>query len=578
MASSSVPLRFRSLANAYWDFLLREDPRFATRVGDHRFDDRLPEASERAQARRLARLRTFRERARAIPRSRLSGGDRLNLDILTRALEDRIRRIEFHAYRMPISKTGGFHATFAELPLTTRLASRRDYENFISRIRGFPRFVEDHIDVMRAGLREGQVHPRTALVGVGGQVRAQIVDDPEKSPPFAPMRKFPESIPEAARPGLAKAGRQAIRDAAGPGYEALLRFLEDEYLPGAREDIAATALPDGPAYYAFCIRLHTTLERTPEEIHEIGLAEVRRLRGEMDALIRRAGFTGSFHEFVEFLRTDPGFYATTPEDLLKETASVLKRMDGELPTMFRVLPRMPYGMRVVPDFRAPHTTTAYYEQPSGDGTKAGFYYVNTYDLRSRPLYEIEALSLHEAVPGHHLQIGLQQELDLPPWRRFTWFTAFVEGWALYAERLGIGRGFYEDPYSDFARLSYEMWRACRLVVDTGMHALGWTRDKAIEHMAENTSLTRLNIENEVDRYIAWPGQALAYKMGELTITRLRATAEKALGERFDLREFHDIVLREGAVPLEVLEDQVNRWINGQIRRNRGRRRDQSSGA
>jgi uncharacterized protein (DUF885 family) len=300
-------------------------------------------------------------------------------------------------------------------------------------------------------------------------------------------------------------------------------------------------------------------------VHDTGLSEVRRLRGEMDAVIRKTGFAGTFPEFVEFLRTDPRFYATAPENLLKETATVLKKMDGELPTMFRVLPRMPYGIRVVPEFRAPDTTTAYYEPPSGDGTKAGFYYVNTYDLRSRPLYEIEALSLHEAVPGHHLQIGLQQELDLPAFRRFGGFTAMVEGWALYAERLGIGRGFYEDPYSDFARLSYEMWRACRLVVDTGMHALGWSRERAIEFMAENTSLTRLNIENEVDRYIAWPGQALAYKMGELTITKLRGKAEKALGEGFDLREFHDIVLREGAVPLEILEEQVTRWIASRAR-------------
>jgi uncharacterized protein (DUF885 family) len=360
-------------------------------------------------------------------------------------------------------------------------------------------------------------------------------------------------------------GRRAIEDAVVPGYVALLEFLKAEYMPGAREDIAATNLPNGRAYYAFCMRFYTTLDLSTEEVHDTGLSEVLRLRGEMDAVIRKTGFAGTFPEFVEFLRTDPRFYATAPEDLLKETATVLKKMDGELPTMFRVLPRMPYGIRVVPEFRAPDTTTAYYEPPSGDGTKAGFYYVNTYDLRSRPLYEIEALSLHEAVPGHHLQIGLQQELDLPAFRRFGGFTAMVEGWALYAERLGIGRGFYEDPYSDFGRLSYEMWRACRLVVDTGMHALGWSRERAIEFMAENTSLTRLNIENEVDRYIAWPGQALAYKMGELTITKLRGKAEKALGEGFDLREFHDIVLREGAVPLEVLEEQVTRWIASRAR-------------
>jgi uncharacterized protein (DUF885 family) len=472
---------------------MREDPLFATRIGDHRFDDRLPAASSRAQARRLARFRRLREECRRIRRSRLPAADRLNHDILGRVLDDRIHRIEFHAYEMPISKTSGFHAAFAELPLTTRFAHRVDYENFLARLRAFPRFVADEIEVMRAGLRDGHVPPRTTLVGVDGQVRAQVVDDPEKSPLFAAFRSFPDSMADDVRRRFAVEGRRAIEDAVVPGYVALLEFLKAEYMPGAREDIAATNLPNGRAYYAFCMRFYTTLDLSTEEVHDTGLSEVLRLRGEMDAVIRKTGFAGTFPEFVEFLRTDPRFYATAPENLLKETATVLKKMDGELPTMFRVLPRMPYGIRVVPEFRAPDTTTAYYDPPSGDGTKAGFYYVNTYDLRSRPLYEIEALSLHEAVPGHHLQIGLQQELDLPAFRRFGGFTAMVEGWALYAERLGIGRGFYEDPYSDFGRLSYEMWRACRLVVDTGMHALGWSRERAIEFMAENTSLTRLNI-------------------------------------------------------------------------------------
>ena len=571
MARTDSEVRtFHRLIDRYWDFVLRDDPLFATRIGDHRFDDRLPAASERAHAHRLIRLRKFSDECRTIRRSSLPSADRLDRDILTRVLGDRVRRNAFRVYRMPISKTGGFHATFAELPLTTRFATREDYTNFIARLQAFPTFVEEQIEVMRTGLREGQVAPRTTLVGLDSQVRAQIVDDPEKSPLFSPMRAFPPTIPSDAHARLAESARRAIKNSVVAGYGALLRFLEDEYIPGAREDIAASNLPDGRAYYAHCIQSHTTLDRTPQEIHEIGLSEVRRLRGEMDAVIKRSGFAGTFQEFVEFLRTDPRFYATNPEDLLRETASVLKRMDGELPTMFRVLPRMPYGIRVVPEFRAPHTTTAYYERPSGDGTKAGFYYVNTYDLRSRPLYEIEALSLHEAVPGHHLQIALQQELDLPAFRRFGGFTAMVEGWALYAERLGIGRGFFTNPYSDFARLSYEMWRACRLVVDTGMHALGWSRERAIEFMAENTSLTRLNIENEVDRYIAWPGQALAYKMGELTITRLRTKAEKALGDRFDLREFHDAVLREGAFPLELLERQVERWIAAGTRRRRRR--------
>jgi len=309
------------------------------------------------------------------------------------------------------------------------------------------------------------------------------------------------------------------------------------------------------------VRQYTTLDLTPEAVHETGLAEVKRIRGEMEELIREIGFDGDFAKFVEHLRTDPAFYATTPEQLLKETSLVLKRMDGELPRLFKRLPRVPYGIREVPDYIAPITTTAYYMPSSGDGSRAGFYYVNTYDLKSRPLYEIEALSLHEAVPGHHLQIALQQELsELPPFRRFAGFTAFVEGWGLYSERLGLEVGFYEDPYQNFGRLSYEMWRACRLVVDTGIHYLGWTREQAIQFMADNSAMTLLNITNEVDRYIAWPGQALAYKTGELKIRQLRAEAEEKLGVNFDIREFHDVVLRSGAVPLDVLEANVRSYI------------------
>ena len=321
-------------------------------------------------------------------------------------------------------------------------------------------------------------------------------------------------------------------------------------------------MPDGRAFYQERIRYFTTLDLSPEAVYKTGQSEVRRIRAEMEIVIRKTGFKGSFREFIEFLRSDPRFYVATPEALLEKTALVLKRMEGELPRLFKTLPRLPYGIREIPAFSAPGSTAAYYQPGAGDGTVAGNYYVNTFDLKSRPLYEIEALSLHEAVPGHHLQIALQMELgDLPNFRRFSGFTAFVEGWALYSEKLGLEVGFYQDPYSDFGRLSYEMWRACRLVVDTGMHALGWTRPQAIDFMAENTSSTLLNITNEVDRYIAWPGQALAYKIGELKVRELRALAEKELGAKFNLREFHDVVLLGGAVPLDVLEGRVQEWIS-----------------
>jgi uncharacterized protein (DUF885 family) len=320
-------------------------------------------------------------------------------------------------------------------------------------------------------------------------------------------------------------------------------------------------MPNGRAYYRFCVEKFTTLPLSPEEVHNTGLSEVHRILAEMDEIRKQVKFKGDFAAFLEHLRTDPKHYATTPEQLLKETSFTLKRMDGLLPQLFKTLPRTPYGIREVPAYIAPQTTSAYYMLPAGDGTKAGFYYVNTYQLNSRPLYGVQALSLHEAVPGHHLQLALQQEMqDTPEFRKFSRFTAFIEGWALYAERLGLEVGFYEDPYDDFGRLTYEIWRACRLVVDTGIHYLGWTREQAIQFMEENSGLSKHNIRAEVDRYIAWPGQALAYKIGELKIRELRKKAEQTLGDRFDIREFHDVVLRSGAIPLESLEHNVDEYI------------------
>jgi len=418
--------------------------------------------------------------------------------------------------------------------------------------------------LMRLGLQSGYKPPRVTLDGIVESLQSHLVNDPEQSVFFQPCLNFPASINESHKLRLSNEIRATIRDSVLPAYSALLKFLLSEYLLSAREGIAAAELPDGRAFYQHRIRYFTTLNLTPEAVHQTGLEEVRRIRTEMDSIIRTTGFAGNFRAFLDYLRTDSRFYVSSPEQLLKETAYVLKRIDGELPRLFKTLPRLSYGIRAIPEFSAPGNTAAYYQPGAGDGTRAGTYYVNTYDLKSRPLYEIEALSLHEAVPGHHLQIAMQQELgELPNFRRFTGFTAFVEGWALYAERLGLEVGFYTDPYSDFGRLSYEMWRACRLVVDTGMHALGWTRQQAIDFMAENTSSTLLNITNEVDRYIGWPGQALAYKIGELKIRELRAQAEEELGPRFDRREFHDLLLGSGAVSLDVLETLVHSWITQQ---------------
>lgn len=562
---TSAEQNFKQLLQDEWENRLREDPLFATYTGDHRYDDRLPGASEDDYARRLQALREFERRLQALPLDELSPTDRLNAQIFAEYLRNEIGELLHHAYRLPICKTGGFHTDFAELPsLFIPLETLADYENWLSRLQAFPRLTAEMISVMRTGLDSGYTPARPTLEGVPEQVQAFLEDDPQHSRYYQPFTRFPPTLSGAEQQRLQREAQQLIRQAILPAYQDLLRFLVEEYLPGSREQEGAAALPQGREFYQHRIRAMTSLDLTPEQIHQIGLQEVERIRAEMQAVIAQSDFPGdksSFAAFLDYLRHDPRFYAPSAEALLKETAFVLKRMDGELPRLFGRLPRLPYGIRPVPEASAPYTTTAYYYPPPGDGSRAGVYYVNTCDLPSRPLYEIEALSLHEAVPGHHLQIALALELqELPLFRRYASFTAYVEGWALYAERLGLEVGFYTDPYSNFGRLSYEMWRACRLVVDTGLHALGWTRQQAIDFMAHNTSSTLANIANEVDRYIAWPGQALAYKLGELKIRQLRQQAEATLGSRFDLRRFHDVILGSGAVPLNVLERLVQDWL------------------
>jgi uncharacterized protein (DUF885 family) len=560
--------RLHQLFADEWESRMRENPLFATQCGDHRYNDRLPTVSEKDSQRRLTQARVFLKRLQEIDRDALTSGEQLDYDIFEREVRDRIAEYEFGTYWMPVSKASGLHRSFPDLPNIVPLSTVEDYENYVARLNGFEAFARVHVELMRAGMSKGYIPPRVVLEGIEDAIQAHIVQDPTASVLFKPLERFPESVVEADRRSITQAGCGAIMDSVVPGYQALLQFMLDEYIPAGREDIAASSLPDGRAFYEHRVRKNTTLDLTPQQVHDIGVDEVRRIRGEMEETIRRVGFQGSFREFVEFLRTDERFYVDTPDALMKEVALIMKKMDGELPRLFKTLPRTPYGLRQIPDFIAPKTTTAYYFLPAGDGTTAGFYYVNTYDLKSRPLYEYEALSLHEAVPGHHLQLALQMELkDIPDFRRFGGITAFIEGWALYAERLGLEVGFYQDRYSDFGRLTFEMWRATRLAVDTGMHYLGWMRQRAIDYMAENTALSLLNITNEVDRYIAWPGQAIAYKIGEIKIRELRALAEEKLGPEFDIREFHDVVLESGGIPLDVLEANVKRWLAGQAAAN-----------
>jgi uncharacterized protein (DUF885 family) len=559
--------RLSAIIEEDWRFRLEEDPLLATQVGERTGNDRLPADGLDDHARRRGHDERMLERLEALDPAALDVAGRTNHEILKRLVSERIAEHRFGAHLMPITNRSGFHVEFAELPTQVPLADVRDYEDYVARLAAFRRWVADHVELMRRGIAERRTLPAVVLEGWETAVEAHVVDEPRASRLWAPFADLPPTLDVADRERLSALGAAAIRESVVPGYRDFARFMREEYLPAARASIAASALPDGGPFYAHRVRRFTTLALDAETVHETGLGEVRRLREEMRQIIERLGFEGSFEAFLEFLRSDPRFYATTPDELLRDVAFVLKRMDGELPRLFGRLPRAPYGIREVPGYIAPKTTTAYYERPAGDGSRAGFYFVNTHDLASRPLYEVEALSLHEAVPGHHLQIALQQELEnLPAFRRFNGFTAFVEGWALYAERLGLEVGFYQDPYSDFGRLTYEMWRACRLVVDTGIHAFGWSRERAIAFMVENSALARHNVETEVDRYIAWPGQALAYKVGELKIRELRERAERRLGSDFDLRRFHDVVLGEGAVPLTVLERNVASWIESEARR------------
>jgi uncharacterized protein (DUF885 family) len=563
MSTSISPLH--QLFHDQWDAWMRFDPFFATYVGDQRYNDRLPAATEESYHSWLEQLVGFRKRLKDISPQSLSIADQLNYLLFSHLLDDEIAEIGFKPYLLPISRCAGFHLTFPDIFQVMPFNHGQDYENYISRLNDFKRYTLENIELMRLGLRTRYLPPRCTLTDIDQQFKAQIVTEPETSVFYQPLRQFPAHIGEPERQKFRDYAQKVIQTSVIPAYQNLLQFVENEYLPAARESIATADLPDGEAFYAHRIYYYTSLHLSAEQVHQTGLEEVRRIRSEMESVIRKTGFSGDMPHFLEFLRTDPRFYVTTPEALLEKTSYVLKRIDGELPRLFKTLPRMPYGIRPVPDYAAAGETAAYYNPGLGDGTRAGMYYVNTYDLASRPLYEIEALSLHEAVPGHHLQLALQAELaDLPMFRRYCGTESFCEGWALYSERLGLEAGFYTDPYADFGRLSYEMWRACRLVVDTGMHVLGWTRQSAIDHLAENTSSTMLNIINEVDRYIAWPGQALAYKIGELKIRELRQRAETRLGDKFDLREFHDVILLSGAVPLDVLDEMVEKWIESSV--------------
>ncbi|MBI3928121.1 MAG: DUF885 domain-containing protein [Armatimonadetes bacterium] len=552
---------FEALLAEEWEESLRRDPVSASYLGEPRYNHLWPDLSAAALEKDYQQDRRFLERLQAIEPSAFSGQRRTSYELFFKQLQWRLRAYELGLHLVPLNQREGIQHRY-QLAENLSFDTEDDYRDWIARLESFPAHMDQTLELMRQGIRRGVLHPRVIVERLPRQAEIQIVTEAEQSPYFDPFEKFPESFSATLRTELAAAGRQAVLERVVPAHRKLAEFLRQEYLPASPEQPGWVHLPGGPERYAFLVERFTTTSLTPEEIHEIGLGEVARIRRLMEEIVREVGFKGSFSEFLTFLREDSRFYYQDPDELLKSYRALAKQIDLQLVRLFRTLPRMPYGVEPIPEEVAPDTTTAYYMPPAADGSRAGIYYVNLYRPESRPRYEMEVLSLHEAVPGHHLQIALAMELeDLPPFRRYgEGYTAFVEGWALYAESLGGDLGLYRDPYSRFGRLTYEMWRAVRLVVDTGIHHKGWSRDQAVRFFLENTAKSKLDIDNEVDRYIAWPGQALAYKIGELRIRQLRREAEKALGERFDLREFHQVVLGSGAVPLDVLESNVRSWL------------------
>jgi len=543
-----------------WQYDLEQSPTRASQLGDRRWNDRWPDRSLAAIKRRHEHDVQVLKELGQIDRSKLSPADQLNYDLFKKDYETGIEEFQYRWYLVPLNQRGGIQ-TQNELADSLRFETLKDYEDWIARLNSFPAYMDQTIALMREGAKARIVLPKVIMQRVSVQIEKQLVGKPEESLFYKPFKRYPSTISAADQQRLSRAAATAIDANVIPAYQRFKKFFGEEYLPATFDEVGAWQMPQGEAMYAFFTRKFTTTNTTPREVHEKGLSEVKRIRAAMHDVMNQVGFKGTLPEFFTLLRTDKRFYYDNPEDLLAGYQAMSKRIDPLLVKVFKTLPRMPYGVEVIPAASAPDTTTAYYRQPAADGSRAGTYFVNLYKPESRPKWEMMALSLHEAVPGHHLQIALAQELgDIPNFRRFGGYTAFVEGWGLYAESLGEDMGLYDDPYAKFGQLTYEMWRAVRLVVDTGMHQMRWTRKQAIDYFMENAPKAELDIINEIDRYIAWPGQALAYKTGELKIKELRARAKSELGDKFDLREFHEVVLGSGAVPLDVLERNVVAWI------------------
>ncbi len=554
--------QLHQLLDEDWERGLKDYPEFATFLGDPRYNDRWTDYSAAAIEARDAADREVLKKLARIPRDKLPPAEQVNYDLFKHRYEINVAYQRFHMEQLPVGPIGfdgfGSAATLANLQ---PFANAADYDQWTRRLQSYGTLVDQSIALMRAGMASKRMPPREPMTRLSKQLGGFVTEKPEDHLFYGPLKKLPAGLPAADGERVRAQAAAAIRDVVNPAWKRFNEFYEKEYLPACRASIAAEDFPDGVAFYALRVRDMTTTDLTPDQIHDIGLSEVARIRAEMEKVREQVKFKGDLAAFFKFLRSDKQFYFKTGEELLAAYRALAKKIDPQLVKLFGRIPRTPYGVEPVPDIEAPNTTTAYYRSPAEDGSRAGYFYANLYKPETRPKWEMEALTVHEAVPGHHFQIALAQELgELPKFRRLGGYTAFVEGWGLYSESLGEEIGLYQDPYSKFGQLTYEMWRAVRLVVDTGIHHKGWTRQQAIDFFKANAAKTDNDIAVEVDRYISWPGQALAYKIGELKIKELRARAKSALGDKFDVRRFHDVVLGNGALPLDVLEANVDRWI------------------
>ena len=560
--SSDNDQQFLAIVDSEWQRSIDENPLYASYMGDKSSNQDWPDISEATLRKRQQKTRKVLEKIRKINPDDLSSENQLNHRLFLYNYERSVRGQQFDSHLLVFGQRGGIqleHETAESLGFMTK----QDYIDWIVRLEKLPSYIEQHITLAKLGIERNVTAPRILMERVARQIELQLVDDPKDSPFFNVFESIPGTIDEKSM--IQEEALQVISESVIPAYYRFKDFFVNEYLPASRTSIGVSDLPNGKAWYENLARYHTSTELTPEEIHQIGLTEVKRIRSEMNQIIDSVDWDGTFDEFLNFLRTDPQFYFETPEELLQAYLAISKKIDPKIVPLFKVLPRMPYGIKPIPAESAPDTTTAYYMRPSADGSRAGYYYVNLYKPEVRPKYEIEVLSVHEAVPGHHLQIALAMEIEnIPNFRKYSGYTAYVEGWGLYSESLGYDMGLYQDPYSEFGALTYDMWRAIRLVVDTGMHYKGWSRDEAIEFFKENAAKTEQDIVNEVDRYLIMPGQALAYKIGQLKIMELKEKSKKTLGDKYNIKDFHHVILGEGALPLDVLEEKVNQYIQSNL--------------